>query len=162
RYLQRRCGPNAAAAYRVRAVTHDGLPPGTDPDRVQLGALSLVVRQRSSFLGPVLGALIRANPWMWEPSPNGISNRPYLLGLLMLAFLVAVIRAALVGLMHHGASHATLEAITRLRRLLYHHTYRLGSLTVARSGPGEALTIFTRDIDAVHDGLYSRLTLAVR
>src|SRR5262249_33500890 len=136
--------------------------PGTDPERVQLGALSLAVRQRNSLFGPILGGLIRINPWMWEPSPSGVPNRPYLIGLLMLAFLVAVIRAGLVGLMHHGASHATLEAITRLRRLLYPHTYRLGSLTVARTGSGEALTIFTRDIDAVHDGLYSRLTLAVR
>jgi ABC-type multidrug transport system fused ATPase/permease subunit len=161
RYLQRRAGPDAADAYRVRAVNHADLPPGTDPDRVQLGALSLVVRQRNSFLGPLVGWLARFNPWMWE-QPGGVPNRPYLVGLLMLAILVAVIRAALVGLMHHGASHATLEAITRLRRLLYHHTYRLGSLTVARTGPGEALTAFTRDIDAVHDGLYSRLTLAVR
>jgi ABC-type multidrug transport system fused ATPase/permease subunit len=157
RYLQRRCGADAAAAYRTRAVSHD-----TDPERVQLGALSLVVRSRHSFLGPVVGGLTRFNAWMWEPSPSGVPNRPYLVGLLMLACLVAVIRAALVGLMHHGASHATLEAVTRLRRLLYHHTYRLGSLTVASSGANEALGTFTRHVDTVHDGLYSRLTVAVR
>src|SRR5262245_9025003 len=138
RYLDRRCGADAAAAYRARAVTHKGLPSGTDPNRVQLGALSLAVRHRDTLFGSILGNLIRVNPWMWEPSPSGVPNRPYLIGLLLLACLVAVIRAGLVGLMHHGASHATLEAITRLRRLLYHHTYRLGSLTVARSGSSEA------------------------
>src|SRR5207244_8022679 len=102
-------GADAAAAYRMRAVTHAGLESGADPERVQLGALSLAVRQRNSFLGSVLGGLIRFNRWMWEPSLNGVPNRPYLIGLLLLACLVAVIRAALVGLMHHGASHATLE-----------------------------------------------------
>src|SRR5439155_16944622 len=119
-------------------------------------------RARNTLLSPVLGWFVRWNSWTWSPSSWGGPNRPYLVGLLLLAFLVAALRAALVAVMHHGAAHATLEAVTRLRRLLYHHTYRLGSLTIASSGPNEALTAFTRHIDTLHDGLYARLTLSVR
>jgi ATP-binding cassette subfamily B protein len=162
RLIERRCGDAAAGAYRVRAVKHNDLPSGTDPEHLQLGALSLAVRTRDSWLGPIVGGLIRFNPWSWEPSDSSVPNRSYLMELLLLACVVAVIRGAFVALMHHGAAHDTLEAVTRLRRLLYHHTYRLGSLSVARSGAEEPLAVFTRHIDTVHDGLYARLTLSIR
>ena len=159
--LDHRCGSKAAEAYRERAIGDDVLSGGTNPPP-QLGALSLVVRSHGSLLEPLIGSFVRYNPWMWEPTDASTPNRSYLVGLLMLAFVTAVLRAALVGLMHHCASRATLDAVTRMRRLLYHHTYRLGSLTIATHGSNEAETVFTRHVDAVHDGLYTRLTVAVR
>jgi ABC-type multidrug transport system fused ATPase/permease subunit len=159
--LERRAGPDGASEYRERESANSiGSLAATRP--AQLGALSLVVRSRDSFLGPTIAAFVRYNPWMWKPKLGNTPNRSFLAGLLMLACVVAILRAALVGLMHHCASRATLEAVTRMRRLLYHHTYRLGSLTVASTGPNEATSIFTRHVDAVHDGLYARLTVAVR
>lgn len=160
--LQRRCGTNAADAYRERAITDDWQGRGLNPPPVQLGALSLVVRAHGSVLEPVIGWFVRYNPWMWKSTEGTTPNRSYLLGLLLLAGVVTVLRAALVGLMHHCASRATLEAVTRLRRLLYHHTYRLGSLTIASEGAIEAESVFTRHVDAVHNGLYARLTTAIR
>jgi len=159
--LNHRCGEKAAQAYRDRAITDDWLNGAANPPPVQLGALSLVVRAHGSLLEPLIGSFVRYNPWMWEPTDARSPNRSYLIGLLMLTCVIAVLRAALVSLMHHCASHATLDAITRLRRLLYHHTNRLGSLTIATNGANEAETIFTRHVDAVHNGLYARLTVAV-
>src|SRR5262249_22209607 len=100
--------------------------------------------------------------WTWRPAANGDANRPYLTGLLILAGFVAAFRLLLVVAMNHEASVATLEAVARIRRLIYHHANRLGSLSLADEGPTEAVGTFTREVEAVHDGLYSRLTTSVR
>ena len=160
--LERRSGEEAANAYRIRAVPNPNSPDGVDPDRVRLGVLPLVVRNGDSAISRVLGFFARWNSWMWRPSNSGHANEPYLVGLLIAAVVIAILRALFVNLMHHCAARATLEAVTRLRRLLYHHTYRLGSLTVSSEGPREAVGLFTREVNAVHDGLYARLTVAVR
>lgn len=162
RLLERRVGADAARNYRIRAVVNDDMPHGADPDRVQLGILSFIVRSRSHFSSHVAGWVASWNPWMWRPTPGGTANWPYLIGLLILAIAVAFFRFLAVGLMHHGATLATLEAITRLRRLIYHHTYRLGSLAVKTTGPTEAVGTFTRHVESVHDGMFARLTVAVR
>jgi ATP-binding cassette subfamily B protein len=69
-----------------------------------------------------------------------------------------VLGAALNLLMREMAARATTEAATRLRRAVYHHTFRLGTLAFRALGPTEAVTIFTRHVEAVHDALYTRLT----
>ena len=61
-------------------------------------------------------------------------------------------------LLHDMAARATIEAATRLRRAVYHHAFRLGTLAFRALGPGEAVTVFTRHVEAVHDALYTRLT----
>ncbi len=132
--LDRRVGPDAANEYRVRTVP-SGRSETADPDHVQLGVLGLIVRNDDSLASRVIGWIARWNPWMWKPSRSGRPNEPYLFGLLICAVVVAVFRALFVNLMHHSAAVATLEAVTRLRRLLYHHTYRLGSLTISSDGP---------------------------
>lgn len=162
RLLEQRVSGNAAQTYRLHAVVNPDMPAAGDPDRVQLGALSFVVRSRNHFSSYVIGWIASWNPWMWKPTPSGVANWPYLIGLLVLAVVIALFRFLSVGLMHHGATLATLEAVTRLRRLIYHHTYRLGSLAVKTTGPTEAVGTFTRHIEAVHDGMFARLTVAVR
>src|SRR5262249_17758536 len=74
------------------------------------------------------------------------------------AFLRACLRYALV----LSAARATVEAGTRLRRAVYHHTFRLGTLVVRALGPSEAVGIFTRELEAVQSGLYAWLTVAFR
>jgi ATP-binding cassette subfamily B protein len=124
------------------------------------GVLSLVVRQKAEgrWFTPVAW-LARWNRWMWNaerPLP------PYLTGLFLIAVVLAIIGAVLTLLMHEMAARATIEATTRLRRAVYHHTFRLGTLAIRALGPSEAVSILTRHVEALHDALYSRLTVYFR
>src|SRR5262249_55975183 len=60
---------------------------------------------------------------------------------------------------HAAAARATLEATTRLRRAVYHHAHRLGPLAVRPSGPGEAVGMLTRHVEAIQDTLFTYLTV---
>ncbi len=120
------------------------------------GILSLVVRGYDrKFAGPSLGLLARWNPWMWR-------NQSFLSELFLLAILLALIRAVVRFVMITAAARATVEAATRLRRLVYHHTFRLGTLAVRALGPSEAVGIFTRELEAVHNGMFAWLTVLFR
>jgi ATP-binding cassette subfamily B protein len=131
------------------------------------GILSLIVRTYDRpFSSPyswVLGKLAYFNPWMWR---TGGASRPnfqdYLTGLLVSAVLLALLRAVVMYVMHYSAALATIEASNRLRRAVYHHTFRLGTLAFRALGPSEAVGVFTRHLEAVHDGLYTWLTVVYR
>ncbi len=90
------------------------------------------------------------------------SNSSYLIGLLALALVLAMVQALLDFAMHVAAAKTTLEASTRLRRAVYHQTYRLGTLAFRALGPAEAVGLFARNVEAIHDGLYGWLTTAFR
>src|SRR5262249_25033168 len=60
------------------------------------------------------------------------------------------------------AALTVIEAATRLRRAVYHHTFRLGTLAFRELGPSEAVSVFTRHIEAVSEALYTYLTVIVR
>src|SRR5712692_7652824 len=59
-------------------------------------------------------------------------------------------------------ARAAIEAATRLRRAIYHHTFRLGTLAFRALGPSEAVGVSTRHLEAVHDALYGWLTVVFR
>ena len=40
--------------------------------------------------------------------------------------------------MNYSAAAAGVTVAVRLRRAIYHHAYRLGTLTIRSTGPGEA------------------------
>ena len=105
--LERRAGPHAASYFRDGAVS-------AESGHVQMGALSLAVRARHHPVSNVVAWLARWNPWLWQPSASGAANRPYLVGLLILALVVAAVRLATVAAMHHFAGHATDRKSTRL------------------------------------------------
>ncbi|MCS6977777.1 MAG: ABC transporter ATP-binding protein/permease [Gemmatales bacterium] len=90
------------------------------------------------------------------------SNGTFLTGLLILSAVLAIAHALLVLLMHHLAASAVVEAATRLRRAVYHQTYRLGTLAFRALGTSEAIGIFTRYLEAVIEGLYVWLTVTLR
>jgi ATP-binding cassette subfamily B protein len=131
---------------------------GRAPDQplADLGILSLVVRSHPRVYGPVIGLLARWSPWAWD------NYRYYLPGLFVVAVVLALLRAAAQYLMIVTAARATVEAGSRLRRAVYHHTFRLGTLVVRALGPSEAVGIFTRELEAVQGGLYAWLTVAFR
>jgi ATP-binding cassette subfamily B protein len=147
RILKDRAGPAAANAVAEAP---------TDQQMSDRGILSLVVRSYTKkTYGPGVAWLARWNPWMWR-------NQSYLIELFVLGVLLALIRAVVRFVMITAAARATVEAATRLRRLVYHHTFRLGTLAIRALGPSEAVGIFTRELEAVHNGLYAWLTVVFR
>lgn len=123
------------------------------------GLLGLVARNRESSDVRIrlLGDLAGASEWTWAHG-----NTWYLLGLFVLALALAATRLLLKFLANYFAAVAVLEAITRLRRSVYHHTNRLGTLAFRALGPNEAVSISTRHVEGVHDGLYLWLTVYFR
>jgi ATP-binding cassette subfamily B protein len=132
----------------------------TDPESVRsLGILGLVARSTNyPLIHHTAAWLARTNPWMWDTG----DAVPYLTGLLVLAVVVAMLRTLLFLVMHYAAAVTTIEAATRMRRAIYHHTFRLGALAIRALGPSEAASNFTRHVESIHDALYTWLTVLLR
>jgi ATP-binding cassette subfamily B protein len=159
-FLQNTVDPQAAQLFRqaVAANIQDlGLEMALGRDVEDFGVISLLVRTRYGMQGSLVSWLASWNSWMWQ-----WGNEYYLVGLLYVALLVALLRALLMFLTDYMAARATIEAATRLRRAVYHHTYRLGTLAFRALGPSEAVGVFTRHLEAVHDALYAWLTVVFR
>jgi ATP-binding cassette subfamily B protein len=159
----------AQVRHILTARLGDAVTPseGTDPVdyNADLGIVSLVVRADTEgrLITPLVSWLAGWNPWMRNAGTGGHSNvPPYLVGLLLVAVGLGILGAALTLLMREMAARATIEAATRLRRAVYHHTFRLGTLAFRALGPTEAVSIFARHIEAVHDALFTRLTVYYR
>ena len=123
----------------------------------QCGLLSLVVRTRHSPKGRIIAVIAQWNEWMWA-----YGNDTFLVGLFGCAVGVALLRLVMLFLSNYFGALAVLEAITRLRRSIYHHTNRLGTLAFRALGPSEAVSVSTRHLEAVHGGLYQWLTVYFR
>jgi ATP-binding cassette subfamily B protein len=168
-----------AKALRERLKAAAGNPAAlTAPDRDAMtdhGFLSLVVRSdvRNNLLGPGAGWLARANPYRaagpfagwaahWNTWSWRYGNLWFLVGLFALAVLLGLLHGVLTFVAQDAAARASTEAATRLRRAVYHHTFRLGTLAFRALGPGEAVSIFTRHVEAVHDALFLAMTVLWR
>jgi ATP-binding cassette subfamily B protein len=125
------------------------------------GILSLVVREQAgSRVWTPFPWVARWNRWMWNNPGSRIST--YLVGLTILAIILGLLWVILLVLNREMAARASIEATTRLRRAVYHHTFRLGTLAVRAMGPSEAVSLLTRHIEAVQDALYYLLTVYYR
>lgn len=163
-YLRERVNPDAANCYQPSVKPSEAPPlPGLgEENREPHGVMSLVVRLRGTFAGRLLNGIATFNPWMWDNSNGRDANRSMLTGLLLLAIAGALGRTGCMMLMNLQAARTTIEAVTRLRRAIYHHSTRLGDLSLRADGTGEAHGLFTRHIEAVHEALYLWLTTAFR
>ncbi|MFL5331009.1 MAG: ABC transporter ATP-binding protein [Gemmataceae bacterium] len=147
--FKHRVSDSAAEHYRHAVLVENQPSPA-------MGLLGLLVRQ-PGLTQRVFGWLASWNPWTWRPSGSG-ENVPYLLLLTFLAILVAILRAGLYHWMNHAAAVTTLDAATRLRRAVYHHTNRLGTLALHEGNGGEPVELFVRHIQNIHDALYAEVT----
>jgi len=154
--LRDRVGAQAANAYLPEAAADTRL------HTPQLGILSLVVRSGDSWPGRVVGWFASWNRWTWQSGPPGNPVGPYLTGLFVLAFGVALARGILVQAMTYLAAAVSLDLVTRLRRSVYLHTYRLGPLAVRAVGPGETVQLFTKEVDAVGSAVHDSLRTCYR
>jgi ATP-binding cassette subfamily B protein len=158
--LESRVGEGAAKLLRQKfseAVQTSGIDNALNRNIPDVGVLNLVVRTHHSFYGWLPALAARLLPWLWDSEPYG-----YLSGLLVVALLVTVARGALSFVAQYMAAQAVIGATTRLRRAVYHHTYRLGTLAFRALGPSEAVSVSTRHLEVVHDGLFTWLTVWVR
>ena len=96
---------------------------------------------------------------MWRPHGGPAGASVYLTGLFCIALALALLRAGSRILLSFAAAKAAIEGTTRLRRAIYHHTFRLGNLVIKAHGPSEAVAIFTRQVEAVYHGLFVWLTV---
>lgn len=154
--IQNRVGEPAAEGLRLQGAdvaTHEVVQAAL-ADR---GALSLVLRTEGRLYGRLIAAVVRANSWMWQAGNSG-----YLTGLLVVATVLALLRAVLLFLMTFAAARASLEATTRMRRAVYHHTTRLGHMATKQGGAAEAVQVFTTQIQAIHEALFAQLTVVFR
>jgi ATP-binding cassette subfamily B protein len=141
------------------------VPKSAEEPLPDVGILSSAVRTHLAgrWFTPVTIWLARWNPWTWKTRTEQNLNYPYYLTELFLVGLaLTLLRAVLSFAMREAAARATVEAATRLRKAVYNHTYRLGTLAFRALGPSEAVTIFTRHVEAIHEALYARLTVLYR
>ena len=153
--LETRLTPAALAGEGAEAVDY----------QIDQGIASLIVRADAEgrTITPLVAWVARWNPWMRNAGTSGQAIvTPYLVGLLLIAVVLGFLAAALTLLMREMAARASIEAATRLRRAAYYHTFRLGTLAFRALGPTEAVSIFARHIESVHDALFARLTVYYR
>jgi ATP-binding cassette, subfamily B, bacterial len=158
--VEDRAGPGAAEMVRTKlraSVENRGREVTANQALGDCGILSLVVRERMIIKARLLGLVALANPWMWQ-----YGNTTYLFGLFFAALALALLRLGAMVLSRYLAAACVLEAVTRLRRSVYHHTNRLGTLAFKALGPAEAVSISTRHLEVVHDGLFHWLTYYFR
>jgi ATP-binding cassette subfamily B protein len=158
--IQDQVGEEAAESVRQELRKHfQKWGPDTAVHRnlEDFGLLSLVVRTRSSTQGALVAPLARWAGWTWRDG-----NQTYLHGLFFLGLLVAALRAGLQFLSGLLAARVVVSAVTRLRRAIYVHTYRLGTLAFSAQGPSEAVAISTQHLETVHEGMLTWLTVIFR
>lgn len=158
-WVQNYVGDEAAEVIRLHQKQHVqqwGPEIALHHNLEDYGVLGLMVRTRGSFQGWLVAPLAKWD-WSWRQG-----NTFYLQGLFLAALLLATLRAGCLFGGNYLAALATLEALIRLRRALYHHTYRLGILAFRALGPSEAISVSTRHLEAVHDGLFAWLTVFFR
>lgn len=140
---------NTQSGYRMRREDH--------------GILSLVARSQLRRLPSVVPLLAYWNPWMWNNGEEEVVIfPPYLAGLTLLTIILGLSAVMLVIANREAAARAATEASSRLRRGVYHQTFRLGTLAVRALGPTEAVTLLTRHCESLHDALYHSLTTSLR
>ena len=157
--LRERVNQRAADAYLPAAdgAAKPNESSATADPRPRFGLLSLVVRERSRWTAPALGRIAAVAPMTWARG-----DVTYLTVLLIVAFGLAAVRGVLVNALAYLSAAVTLDTVTRLRRAVYFHTYRLGSLTMQTIGTAEAADLLTRRVEEVGDAVHARLTAAFR
>lgn len=158
--LDETIGTEAGAAVRERireSIDQLGVEVALNQNLKNFGILSLFARSRSSNHGMLIPPLARWNYWMW-----GNGNYALLYGLFFVAVVLGAMRGGLLSLNLYAAALASTEAVIRLRRAVYHHSSRLGNLAVRALGPGEAVSVSTRHLEAIFHGFIAWLTVAFR
>ncbi|MCZ2342818.1 MAG: ABC transporter ATP-binding protein/permease [Bacteroidales bacterium] len=160
--LDSRFGPTAAEAYLPLHAANN--VPGTAiaPLGLQMGPLSLVIREQNHWTSHWLASLIRGNPWTWDPTGGRPVNVIYLSVLFGAAFLIALLRGILLNLSMLWAANASIDAGVRLRKMVNTHSYRLSAVVIDPLAQMEAGKLISTRIEQIQEGLHSWMTQSFR
>jgi ABC-type multidrug transport system fused ATPase/permease subunit len=153
--LRWRAAVHAALRDRVGERAAEFYPRPADQPK-EYGLLSLVVRERNSWSGWLPGKLALL-PVTWSGG-----NVHYLTALLIFGLTLAAVRGVLVNALAYLSAAVTLDTVTRVRRAVYFHSFRLGSLTMQTIGTDEAADLLTRRVEEVGAAVHSRLNSLYR
>lgn len=120
-----------------------------------LGLVSLAVRHQDDWYGGLYSVPARSFAWTWKPFT-------YLTGLIAILIFLGLVHFAVALLMYDWAVQSVLDAAYRLRRTVYLHSLRLGRLALPGQATGEAVGTFSRDLEAVQEGLFNWLTVTYK
>ncbi|MFO0812149.1 MAG: ABC transporter ATP-binding protein [Gemmatales bacterium] len=118
------------------AETHQGL-----------GLQGLAIRTHHSVPGSFFQSIV-------DTYPDLRNNFIYLITLVIGIMLAALAYSLVTFLQKRTAAAAAIDAITRLRRSVHTHAYRLGSLTLRQVSKGPLIGSTMRALDTLQDGLY--------
>lgn len=112
-----------------------------------LGLQSLAIRTSHSVLGTIFQALCNA-------FPDLRNNYVYLLSLVAGILMASLLFSGITFLQKRTAAAASIDAITRLRRSVHTHAYRLGSLTLRQVSKAPIIGSTMRALDTLQEGLF--------
>jgi ABC-type multidrug transport system fused ATPase/permease subunit len=159
-YLDRHVSADAADRWvQDMKLPNDRVSRMDEASHHSYGILGLTVRQRNAPWGRATAAFASVSGWAWRGADP---NRGYMTGLLVLALSLAFIRGVCMVVMNDAAARAALEVVTRLRRSIYHHTARQGAMSINAGAVDEAGSLFTRQVEYVHESLLYSLTYPYR
>jgi ABC-type multidrug transport system fused ATPase/permease subunit len=164
-FFNEQVSADAAMNYQPRLEAGENplkYSPWSGANRTGYGILATVLNQRNSLSGKMLGWIASWSPWMWQPTDANDANQRYLTGLLFVAILLVTLRSLLVMTMNWQASKAAVEASTRLRRAIYHHTARLGNLGIRSQKKDDQHELFSVHVENIHEALKAYLTHVYR
>ena len=82
------------------------------------------------------------------------NNYAYLLTLILGILLTAILFSVVSYFQKSTAASAAIDGITRLRRAVHTHAYRLSSMTLTQVSQGPVIGFTMRALDTVQDGLF--------
>lgn len=100
----------------------------------------------------------------WLASWNAWTSNSerYLLGLFIAAFSLVCLRGLFLYAAAHFACVASVDAVGRLRRTIYAHSYRLGVVAIHPEAQTEAGDLLSRRVEQILDGFMAALTAQIR
>ena len=119
------------------------------------GLQATAARNTGHWQGDLLAWAAWWNPWTAHPEW-------YLAGLFLIAFILVALRGILMNAAAHLACLASIDAVGRLRRNIYAHSYRLGVVALRPDAQSEAGDLLTRRVEQILDGLMAALTAQIR
>lgn len=119
------------------------------------GLLGTVWWSREKFWGPWLAAAYRRVGWLREDSPA-------LMLLVLGAAGLGTLRSLCLSRARHKATDAAWDVAGRLRRQLHRQRLRLGPGDLEDENGRQVLTLFTRDMDRLREGMALWLSRVAR
>ena len=103
-----------------------------------------------------------AMAWVAWYTPWTAHAERYLFGLFLAAFFLVGLRGFLLNTAAHFACIASVDAVTKLRRNIYAHSYRLGVVAIRPDAQSEAGDLLARRVEQILDGFMAALTAQIR